>query len=109
MPIYEYLCTDCLENRSVFFKTFEVISIPKCSNCGGINLERIISRVSIHKSWGSSLNKPDVAAMNGIDDSDTGSLQNQMLRLRHQMGDTSGKLSELDLIDTAGDPHSDST
>jgi len=49
MPLYEYLCDDCQEQVSLFFRSFaEVETKPAvCPQCGGGSLERIISQVAV--------------------------------------------------------------
>lgn len=49
MPLYEYLCHDCQEQVSLFFRSFaEVETKPAvCPQCGGGSLERVISKVAV--------------------------------------------------------------
>lgn len=49
MPLYEYLCHDCQEQVSLFFRSFaEVETKPAvCPECSGGSLERIISKVAV--------------------------------------------------------------
>lgn len=51
MPIYEYQCEDCESEVEVFFLSFSDASeeTPKCPECGGQKLERIISSVAVVK------------------------------------------------------------
>lgn len=49
MPIYEYYCDDCQDRVPLFFRSFgEVETRPAiCPQCGGSNLERVISKVAV--------------------------------------------------------------
>jgi putative FmdB family regulatory protein len=49
MPIYEYGCQDCGGRVTIFLKSFSETetSAPDCTTCGGQNLTRLISQVSI--------------------------------------------------------------
>jgi len=50
MPIYEFRCLRCGHVFELFnLKSDEEIEM-KCPECGGINIERIMSRVSISSS-----------------------------------------------------------
>ena len=51
MPIYEYHCEECAKDVEVFFLSFSDASeeTPKCPECGGQKLERIISSVALVK------------------------------------------------------------
>ena len=49
MPIYEYHCQDCGRRVSIQ-RSFSETSSPQCPICGGENLTRLISQVSIVKS-----------------------------------------------------------
>ncbi len=52
MPIYEYRCGDCRELTSVFLRSRHTDPPSACSNCGGVNLKRLMSRLSRVKSAG---------------------------------------------------------
>ena len=64
MPIYEYHCEECCKEVEVFFLSFSDVSkeTPKCPECGGHKLERIISSVAVVKdntpTQSESNNKP---------------------------------------------------
>lgn len=49
MPLYEYRCGDCKEQVTIR-RSFSDASAVRCSVCGGENLTRLISRISIVKS-----------------------------------------------------------
>lgn len=50
MPIYEFKCQDCGRLTSVFVKHMRSSRRARCQNCGGKNLERVVSRFAYHKS-----------------------------------------------------------
>lgn len=51
MPIYEYHCEECDKDVELFFLSFSDASeeTPKCPECGGLKLERMISSVAVVK------------------------------------------------------------
>ena len=49
MPLYEYDCQDC-ERQVTIWRSFSETSQPSCPICGGGNLVRLISQVSVVKS-----------------------------------------------------------
>jgi putative FmdB family regulatory protein len=49
VPLYEFQCHDC-DSRVTVQRGFHETSTPHCHNCGGENLTRLISRVSVVKS-----------------------------------------------------------
>jgi len=50
MPIYEYLCESCGDVTSVLILKPREEKDATCRSCGGNRLDRMISRVVIHKS-----------------------------------------------------------
>ena len=52
MPIYEYKCKSCMVRESVFFRNFSDVQEPKCSNCGSLDMTRLISSFTVVKGWG---------------------------------------------------------
>jgi putative FmdB family regulatory protein len=50
MPIYEYLCRDCGRTSSFLTLGVQVSLEPKCKNCGGSNLRKLVSRVAVIRS-----------------------------------------------------------
>lgn len=49
MPLYEYHCQDCGQHVTIW-RSFSETSPPSCPICGGGNLIRLISKVSVAKS-----------------------------------------------------------
>ena len=50
MPIYEYKCSACDRNTSVFVRSISSRVDPACEACGGKELSRVISKVAYHRS-----------------------------------------------------------
>lgn len=51
VPQYDYRCKRCHQRFALFYKTYAVYDAasPKCPNCGGTELSRLITRVAIAK------------------------------------------------------------
>lgn len=52
MPIYEYRCHDCRRKVSIFVRSVASAPEPRCPRCGGVNLERLFSRVVVRRGGG---------------------------------------------------------
>lgn len=50
MPLYEYLCHDCAQRVTLLVTGYEAPENPRCPECDGENLTRVISRVSVAQS-----------------------------------------------------------
>src|SRR5918999_6406233 len=90
MPIYDYRCQDCRRRVSLFYQTFSGAesATPTCTNCGGGNLSRLVSRVALLKSEESRLDDmSDPSAFGDIDENDPRS----MARWARKMGDSLGE------------------
>jgi len=68
MPIYEYRCRAC--GRTSTFITLSVSEtlVPKCSTCGGLDLEKLVSRVAVIRSAESRADSLGEDFDPGIDD-----------------------------------------
>ncbi len=94
MPIYEYGCYDCRKRVSVFWRTISdaETGIPKCPRCGGTNLKRLISKVSMVRSEESRLeNLADSAMLGGLDENDPKSMAKFMKKMTGELGDEMGE------------------
>ncbi len=92
MPIYEYRCRDC--GRKSAFITLSVKSRlePKCRKCGGLNLEKLVSRVSVSRSEESRMeNLADPAKLSGLDENDPKSVARWMKKMGKEMGEEAGE------------------
>lgn len=103
MPIYEYRCRKCESKVELFFRSFSSAESPACPNCGAISLTRLISRVTVVKSWGNSLISPN--AMGEVDEDDPEAMAGWMKRIKEDMGVENPHLDELDLMDAGISPH----
>ncbi len=101
MPIYEYTCPDCQRRVSLLWRSFADAESRQavCPRCGGSNLTRLISRVTVLRSAGS---RPDAltdpAALGGPDADDPQSLA----RLMRQMADESGETLDPEIEEVIG-------
>jgi len=95
MPIYEYRCRACGRRISLFFRTFSGVGTPTCPLCGSEDLERLISRVTVLRSWGESLDRvPDPESLSDWDEDNPRETARWLRRLRQELGDEEGELSE---------------
>ena len=88
MPIYEFRCEDCRSRVEILVKSVSagMRQTPKCVRCGSANLRRLMSRVTIMKSWGGTLSDIGSEAMGDIDEDDPGAMQSWMRRMRADTG-----------------------
>ena len=86
MPVYEYRCNGCGERQSRLVFSWTPSDSLTCNSCDGIDLTRLVSGFSFHRSWGESLNwMPDNAAAD-LDNSHIGSIDSHMGRIGEAMG-----------------------
>ncbi|MCB0046627.1 MAG: zinc ribbon domain-containing protein [Caldilineaceae bacterium] len=52
MPIYEYVCSDCRQQVTLFFRSVRQAEEEeaRCPHCGGVRLQRRVSRINAPKS-----------------------------------------------------------
>ena len=87
MPVYEYRCNGCGERQSRLIFSWTPSASLTCNSCDGIDLTRLVSGFSFHRSWGDSLNwMPDNAAAD-LDNSHIGSIDSHMGRMGRQWAD----------------------
>ena len=103
MPIYEYRCESCHRKVELFFRTVSQADAPVCPQCGGASLTRLVSRVTVVKSWGSTLAGPE--SFGDVDEDDPEAMQAWMRRIKEGMGDEHPELNEMDLMDAGISPH----
>jgi putative FmdB family regulatory protein len=89
MPIYEYRCQDCRRRVSLLFRSFaDIGDKPACPRCGGTNLTRLISRVSVVRSEDSRLDDlSDPSMLDGLDEQDPKSLARWMRKMSGEVGE----------------------
>lgn len=87
MPIYEYNCQDCGKKSSLFFRTFSSVGPAQCPQCDSQEMNRVVSKVSILKSWGNSLNwMPSMETLGDVDQDDPVAMESWLHRNRKEMG-----------------------
>ena len=84
MPTYEYQCGDCKKASTQFFRSFSQVQETVCPHCSSTNLERLISRVAVHRA---GVSFEDPSTMDDFDESDPRALG----RLARTMGEESGE------------------
>lgn len=112
MPIYEYYCSDCRKRVSVFFRTISAASnaVPRCPNCEGQRLRRLVSRVTVLKSEESRVETmaDDAALMSGLESEDPRALAHFMRKMSNEMGEPlDGEMNEvIDRLEAGESPES---
>ena len=89
MPIYEYRCHDCHRRVSRFYRSFtEIEEVPSCPRCGGLNLTRLISRVSLVRSEEGRLDAlSDPSMLGDLDEDDPKSIARWMRKMSAEGGE----------------------
>ena len=111
MPIYEYGCYDCRKRVNVFFRTFSDAQTKpaSCPRCGGTNLKRLVSKVSVVRSEESRLDSlADPSSLAGLDENDPKSIARWMRKMSGEMGEDLGdEFKEVvDRLEAGEDPES---
>ncbi|HEY84034.1 MAG TPA: zinc ribbon domain-containing protein [Chloroflexi bacterium] len=90
MPIYEYGCYDCKKRVNIFWRAFSEAETetPKCPRCGGTNLKRLVSKVSVLRSEDSRLES--LADPSKLSEDDPKSLGRWMKEMSSEMGEDPG-------------------
>jgi len=87
MPLFEFRCSDCGGLTTVLLYSWSSGNPPRCCRCGGDQLTRLISRFTLHKSWGEGLNwTPSGETMSDVDEDDPQNLDQYMGRIKDEMG-----------------------
>jgi putative FmdB family regulatory protein len=103
MPVYEYRCKQCAKVSAILFRSMSDTKVPVCQHCGGMDLARLISRVSVQKSWGESLNFPGSEALDAVDENNPREMLPWIQRMKRELGDPNPQLNEFDLQDAGVD------
>lgn len=93
VPIYEYTCLDCKRRVSLLWRSFADAESRQavCPRCGGTNLTRLISRVSVVRSEESRLDSlADPSNLSGLDENDPKSLARFMRKMANETGEDLG-------------------
>ena len=109
VPIYEYRCQDCRRRVEVLTKTFAAAeTTPACPRCGGDKLRRLVSRVTVIKSWGSTLYGGGMESLDDVDENDPEAMQSPgCVACGRRWATTPGDLSEMDMLDLGVTPDDD--
>ena len=87
MPIYEYRCGDCNAVSSKLVYSWSADSAVACRECGGTDMERLMSAFSFRPSWGDSLNwVPSGETARDVDENSPASIDQYMGRIKREMG-----------------------
>lgn len=90
MPIYEYRCQRCRKRTSVFVRSMGTTPKPRCEHCGSVRLSRLVSRVTVVRSAGGSLDDLDERMLADVDENDPRSMARFARRMRDEMGEDVG-------------------
>ena len=87
MPLYEYRCQDCRRRSTILVRSINNPTGAACDHCGSSNMNRLISKFSFRRSWGSSLDwAPDTGYPENIDNEDPREVAGWMRRMQQEMG-----------------------
>ena len=87
MPLQEYRCDDCRHLNTLLVYSWSKASEPACQRCGGSSLTKLISRFTVHRSWGESLDwAPSGETLTDVDEDDPQDLDRFMGRVKEEMG-----------------------
>lgn len=84
MPIYEFRCRKCGKRSSVFTRSVIAEVKAACEHCRSRRLERLMSRVAVHRSGDDDFYD---AALGGVDENDP----KAMARWVRQMSEREGE------------------
>jgi putative FmdB family regulatory protein len=96
VPIYEYRCGDCRRRTSVFTRSVSVSADAACEHCGSKNLQRLFSRVAVHRS-GDSMDSFDESSLADVDENDPRSMAKFIRKMSREMGEPLDAEMESDL------------
>lgn len=92
MPIYEYTCHDCKKNVSLLILNPSTYGRPKCPLCGGIKLERIMSRFRTLQSDEKRMERlADPSSFAGLDENDPLSVAKWAKKMGRELGEEAGE------------------
>ena len=88
MPIYEYRCQDCRRISSFLILNLQEPFIPVCRQCGGLALERILSRVHVRLSEETRWERlADPSQWSGMDENDPQSVARMLKKMGGELGE----------------------
>lgn len=88
MPIYEYLCRDCRKRSTLLVLSLSSSTTPACKHCGGLAVDRLLSKFSSPKSEEARLaSLSDTDNLDGLDENDPESVSRFMKHMGDEMGE----------------------
>jgi putative FmdB family regulatory protein len=87
MPIYEYRCNACRRRTSVFTRSIGAPITAVCEHCGSNDVSRLISRVTVMRPEGDSLDSFDEATLGDVDENDPRSMARWVRKMSDKMGE----------------------
>ncbi len=93
MPFYEYTCLACGKPVRLFMTFSEYDQKqPVCPHCSSVQLQRLISRVSVAKSEDARMDSlMDDSALAGLDEEDPRAMGRFMRKMSNEMGEDMGE------------------
>jgi putative FmdB family regulatory protein len=92
MPIYEYRCADCHKKTTVVTLSVRAAVDPVCRHCGGRNMAKLVSRITVRRSEESRLESlADPSSLTGLDENDPKSVARWMKKMGREMGEEAGE------------------
>jgi len=91
VPLYEYRCRKCRKRVTVLTLRVGEDVQPTCDRCGGVELDRLMSRFAMVRSEEDRLESlADPGQLGDLDESDPKSMARWMKRMGREMGDELG-------------------
>jgi putative FmdB family regulatory protein len=90
MPVYEFACNACRAKVSVFVRSMSSEVNAVCDRCGGRNLQRLISRVTVLRGASNSGGLDDGGMLDDVDYNDPRSIARWARSMRDEMGEDAG-------------------
>lgn len=88
MPIYEYVCRSCQKRSSLLVLNYRNPLSASCRHCGGLELDRVMSRFAAPKSEEARMESlVESADLDGLDEQDPQSMERFMRKMKHEIGE----------------------
>ena len=92
MPIYEYRCHACGKKSTFITLSVNASLAPQCAACGSSDMEKMVSRIAIHRSEESRLESlADSSKLSGLDENDPKSMARWMKKMGKELGEDVGE------------------
>ncbi|MCA1958144.1 MAG: zinc ribbon domain-containing protein [Nitrospira sp.] len=99
MPIYEYVCRSCKKRSSLLVLNYRNQPSASCRHCGGLELDRVMSRFAAPKSEEARMESlAESADLNGLDEQDPQSMARFMQKMKREMGEDFGDDLDMDAM-----------